>query len=190
MSVLIVRHCGIYSWKCDLFRAGEYLDRHWSCPDVHGLPVKPKNRADYLDAFQGKPEVFAEALGGDVNVLKQYLVQIPERRIYVCKTSRTVAYAFKAFPDDAYTLAGGWSWLDMLRRTGHGDMADVWKPVGPSYEWGSAEFRKPDRYFNAVINEGALRNKWTSAWQAPLAKPGVTEDGQECFMSDYHGEDE
>jgi hypothetical protein len=171
----IIQNANITSWLSDLYQGGDYLDRHWSCPDVHGVPELPNNRAAYRRTFQGVPGAFAAALKAAPEMVARYLVQIPEFQVRQCQASRVEAEKLKAFPEDSYTLAGGWAWLEMLRRAGYGDLAEA------------CTLREtPDWYLEKALNAGALWKAWTADWQPPLTKPRATLTGEEFFRAERH----
>jgi hypothetical protein len=153
-----IENATVASWRSDLYQGGDYLDRHWSCPDVHGVPELQRNRAAYRGSFQGVPRAFAAALGASPEMVARYLV----------------AVKLKAFPDDAYTLAGAWAWLEMLGRAGYGDLADLFKSTPP----------KPDASFEKALNANALWKAWAADWRAPSTKPGATLGGEEHWRAE------
>lgn len=175
LSVTTIENGTIASWQSELYQGGDYLDRHWSCPDVLGVPELPKNRAGFRGAFQGVSRAFAPALGVAPDMVARYLPQISEAQVLQCQASQSEAMNLKAFPDDSYTLAGGWAWLEMLRRAGFGDLAEA-----------CLLRDTPDWSFEKALNAGALWNAWTADWRPPSTKPGATLTGEEFFRAERH----
>lgn len=154
------------SWQYDLHQGGEYLDRHWSCPDMSGLSGSEGSQEKFLASFLGTAAFLGRAVGSNPELLKPYLVQVTEAQIDECRQDRRAAEHLKAYPDDRHTLAGAWAWTDLLRRTGHPDWADYCIRTFS----GETSDPTPTR-LDSPLRGDLLEQVDHDTWHPPLCKP-------------------
>jgi hypothetical protein len=101
--------------------SGGLVDQHCSVPEFLEDDCPPPS-------FRGNAELLARTLGVEDRLVEPYLAQFTEAEHERINDDIRLAAKLKVRPEDTYSLAGKFAFLDMIKRAGVGseDWLRVW----------------------------------------------------------------
>lgn len=111
------------TWEAKLYISGELSDRHCSNPfALDEISEEIEGAADeavvarLVQSWCGDPSRLAEGFGANEAQVRPYLLHFYDWELEEIWKDKPLFTCLKAFPDDRFSLAGPWAYLDLLSR--------------------------------------------------------------------------